>query len=327
MGKADTITKEYIRRPDIFADVFNQFLYQGRQVILPGKLTELDTAEIAVPYGADQASVPEQRYRDVKKLLTAMTDGKAAYCILAAENENKVNYAMPVKDGLYDFVQLAKQVNEAAASHRKAMEEGKGRKPVSDEYLSGFWKEDRLLPVVTLVIYYGADAWDGPVSLREMYADCDEAILSHAADYRINLIAPAQLSETELDGFHTSFREVMKYIKYSSDGKKLKAAVDNDERFQSVERQAVDVINVVTGSKVSYPKGEEAVNVCLALQEIKAEGRQEGRQEGRLEGRLEGQILAYKKLNVPRQDAMRYLMDDYQKDEKEAETLIEKYWK
>ena len=33
MGKPDTVTKEYIRRPDIFADVFNQFLYHGDQKI------------------------------------------------------------------------------------------------------------------------------------------------------------------------------------------------------------------------------------------------------------------------------------------------------
>ena len=37
--------------------------------------------EIAVPYGADNASVPEQRYRDVVKMLMAMTDGYVAYCI------------------------------------------------------------------------------------------------------------------------------------------------------------------------------------------------------------------------------------------------------
>ncbi len=104
MGKIDTITKDYMRRPDIFADVFNQFLYQGKKVILPEKLTELDTTEIIVPYGVDGASVPEQGYRDAAKLLTAMTDGRAAYCILAVENETKINYAMPVKDGLYDFM-------------------------------------------------------------------------------------------------------------------------------------------------------------------------------------------------------------------------------
>ncbi len=33
MGKLDTLTKEYMKRPEIFADVFNQFLYHGRQII------------------------------------------------------------------------------------------------------------------------------------------------------------------------------------------------------------------------------------------------------------------------------------------------------
>lgn len=150
MGKPDTITKDYMRRPDVFADVFNQFLYQGEQIILPESLSELDTTEITVPYGADGVSTPEQRYRDVAKILMAMTDGTAAYCILAVENESKINYAMPVKDGLYDFMQLAKQVTETAGSHKKD-----SRKATSDEFLSGFWKSDRLLPVVTLVVYYG----------------------------------------------------------------------------------------------------------------------------------------------------------------------------
>ena len=79
MGKLDTLTKEYMKRPDIFADVFNQFLYHGKQVIVPEQLIELDTTEITVPYGMDNR--PVQRYRDVVKLLMAMTDGNVAYCI------------------------------------------------------------------------------------------------------------------------------------------------------------------------------------------------------------------------------------------------------
>ena len=35
MGKLDTLAKKYMKRPDIFADVFNQFLYHGKQVIVP----------------------------------------------------------------------------------------------------------------------------------------------------------------------------------------------------------------------------------------------------------------------------------------------------
>lgn len=173
--------------------------------------------------------------------------------------------------------------------------------------------------MVTLVVYFGADEWDGSLCLKEMYADCDEEILRYAADYQINLMAPNRMSDDEIDEFCTSFREIMKYIKYSADGKKLKETVNTDERFRSVERQAVDVINVVTNSKVKYPKGEEMVDVCLAIQEI--------REEGRLEGRLEGEIQTYKKLGVPQQDVRQYIMDEYQKSEDEIEELIKTYWK
>ena len=306
--------------------MFNQFLYHGTQKIEPGKLMELDTTEIAVPYGEDDAFVPEQRYRDVAKILTVMTDGRAAYCILAVENETKVNYAMPVKDGLYDFMQLAKQVTETAASHKKSQKNdsstipdkksGKdGNSPTSDEYLSGFWKSDRLLPVVTVVIYFGSDEWDGPISLRDMYADCDAEILKYAADYRINLIAPYRLSDEEIDEFVTSFREIMKYIKYSSDGKKLKEAVNADERFKKVERQAVDVINVTTNSKIKYSQKEEAVDMCIAIQEI------------REEGELIGVIRTYKKMKVSLEDAKKYIMEEYKKSETETDELLKEYWK
>lgn len=149
MGKPDTITKEYMRRPEIFADVFNKFIYHGERKILPERLTELDTTEITVPYGADNAMIPEQRYRDVSKLLTAMTDETVAYCILAAENETKINYAMPVKNGLYDFMQFAKQVTETASSHKSS--HSNDTRISADEYLSGFWKSDRLLPVIIFI--------------------------------------------------------------------------------------------------------------------------------------------------------------------------------
>ena len=66
-------------RPDIFADVFNQVLYHGKQVILPERLTELDTTEIMVLYGEDNVSVPEQRNRDAAKLLAVMTGRHVVY--------------------------------------------------------------------------------------------------------------------------------------------------------------------------------------------------------------------------------------------------------
>ena len=34
----------------------------------------------------------------------------------------------------------------------------------SAEFLSGFYREDRLIPIITVVVYFGADSWDAPKS-------------------------------------------------------------------------------------------------------------------------------------------------------------------
>ena len=186
-----------MENPVIFADAFNQFLYHGEQRIDPTQLTELDTTGIVISYGADNAGVPEQKYRDVLKLLHTMTDGEAAYCVMGIENQADIHYALPVRNGVYDFLQLSHQVSEAANSHKRAMKEKepkppeqpqKEETPTDGEFLSGFWRTDRLIPVITLVIYFGSEAWDAPLSLKEMYSSTNNAVLAHAPNYHVNLL-------------------------------------------------------------------------------------------------------------------------------------------
>lgn len=326
MGKIDTITKEYMENPVVFADAFNQFLYHGKQKIDPAMLTELDTTGIVVPYGADGVGVPEQKYRDVLKLLYAMTDGRVAYCVMGIENQAKIQYALPVKNGLYDFLQLSHQVSEAARSHKKAMEETTGmgteqpdktqgeEKPTDGEFLSGFWKTDHLVPVISLVIYFGSERWDAPLSLKEMYSDADSVILAHAPDYHVNLIAPMEMSDGEIGEFHSNLREVMMYIKYSKDKKKLDEIIERDPKFQSVERQAAEVINVVTGSKLKYPRGKGEVNMCLAIQQM------------REESKIEGAVKAYKDLGISLAETVKRIAEMFRLSESESSEVVKQYW-
>lgn len=44
--KTDTITKDYVKDAGVFADIFNYYIYGGRQVILPEQLTERDSTKI-----------------------------------------------------------------------------------------------------------------------------------------------------------------------------------------------------------------------------------------------------------------------------------------
>ena len=98
---------------------------------------------------------------------------------------------------VYDALQYGRQVSDAAAKHRAdRKKQSETEKKISGgEYLSGFYKEDRLTPVITLVIHFGAKEWDGPLSLHEMMEAKDPEILKYVQDYRIHLIDPSKLTE------------------------------------------------------------------------------------------------------------------------------------
>lgn len=278
-----------------------------------------------IPYGADGAGVPEQKYRDVLKLLHAMTDGDAAYCAMGIENQSDIHYALPVRNGVYDFLQLSHQVSEAASSHKRAMKENepeagspnqtqKREIPTDGEFLSGFWKTDRLIPVITLVIYFGSDDWDAPLSLEEMYSCANNVILAHAPNYHVNLIAPKEMSDGEIGEFQSNLREVMLYIKYSKDKQTLNKIIKENIKFQSMERQAAEVINVVTGSKLKYPDGKGDVNMCLAIQQM------------REESEIKGAILMCKDLGISLAETIKRIAEKFQLSESESSEQVKQYW-
>lgn len=283
MGRADTITKNYVRRNDIFSDIFNYYLYGGKQVIRPDHMKELDITEIALPYStAGKASV--QKYRDVLKALQIMEDEKAVYVLLGTELESKINYAMPPKNMLYDAIKYVEQVSDIAKTY--SLKKGKGLS--GDEFLSGFTKRDKLLPVITLVIYFGSKKWDAPMSLHEMFDADSQELLRFVPDYRINLISPEAMDASDFEKFHTEFRKVMKFIKYSRNKNELRVMLDEDKSFEIVDRETVDVINAVTNTNLKITGRGKAVNMCKAVRDLIEEGRNEGWNEGRNEGWNEG---------------------------------------
>ena len=290
MGQKDITTKDYVKENTVFADAFNKFIYKGEQVIRPENLKSLDTDLTAIPYGADGAGIPTQRYRDVLKSATAMVDDNGVYLLLGIESQSEVNHAMPVRNMVYDALQYAAQVEEAARSHREARKAGDpkelAKKLTAGEFLSGFHKEDRLLPVVTLAVYFGAGEWDGPMSLHEMLSVQNPEILSFVSDYKLNLIAPEHMSDEEIDQFQTSLREVMLFIKHSKDKTKLNEMVQKDDRFKRMDRSAARVVSSVTGVEFKENEEEKEVNMCQALKEMMEEGRQEGALENAKETAL-----------------------------------------
>ena len=127
MGKPDIVTKAYMRKSNIFADAFNYLIYNGRKVINPEKLTEVDSTEIAISFGAkkerkeakeitEMTEDPVQKYRDILKTAVVMQESETYYLLLGIENQTDIHYAMPVRNMIYDALQYGKQVTDTAAS-------------------------------------------------------------------------------------------------------------------------------------------------------------------------------------------------------------------
>ena len=303
MGVADAITKEYMRGSKVFADAFNYFIYGGEQVVDPEFLHELDTTEIAIPFTLDGKSTREeavQKYRDVLKSTVVMRDVRASYILLGIENQTDIHYAMPVRNIIYDALQYGKQVSEIAKRH-KEQKDRKGHN--RGEYLSGFYKEDRISPVITLVVHFGAEEWDGPLSLYEMMELEDPTLKEFVQDYRIYLIDPYRLTEDDLEKFSSNLRGVLGYIKYSKDKKELSRFLNNSQ-MQNMDNDAARVIRDITKTPIYIPEGKGEINVCEAVKDMinesrlegRAEGRAEGKAEGRVEGKAEGKIQMLKEL-------------------------------
>ena len=275
MGVIDTEGKKYLSDNEIFADAFNYLVYGGKQVIKAAELREIDTAELAVPYGSN-AKAPVQKYRDILKLWNAMMDDDAIYVILGAELQDKVHYGMPVKDGLYDMLGYSKQIEEIRRSYRRQGEENTGEitaedgalkiKLTSEEFLSGLRKGDKLIPIITAVVYFGDTPWDGPKSLHDMLDFKNDAIKSYVPDYKLNLISPADMEDEEFAKFSTDLGFAMEVIKHQSS--------DADEviertNHRKIDRDTAEFLNTAVKLNLEYEEETGGVDMCKAMENYK----------------------------------------------------------
>ncbi len=310
MGNVDVVSKSYLQDNTVFADVFNYYLFHGELRLRPEDLHELDPTQaaqlaketgelLAKETGEQLSSVGDGNLRnrnsrktsrrhsrhnttgsrDLFKNAIIRSSGTAYYILhLGLEPQSWIDYAMPVRAGAYDYGEYQKQLKQLDKSHREH-KDYRGRS--KSEFLSGFYKDDKLIPIVTLVLYLGTDQWDGPMSLHEMLAETEPEVLRMVADYKLHLITPKDVSEEDLHLFQTNLREVIGCIKYSGSREQLEQYVIGNPRMNHLDKDAVRLIAAATSTEITIPEENEEINMCKAIEEMKIYYREEGRAEER----------------------------------------------
>ena len=277
MGKLDALTKKYLSQDEVFADAFNYLIFDGKPVIDPRELKEQDPTEIAVIRKLGRVFT-DQKMRDILKSCTIRHSRYATLVLLGIEGQANIHYAMPVKDYLYDALNYAAQVENARRMHQENADIKTGA-----EFLSGFTREDHLIPVITLCICFDKEKWDAPRSLYEMFGNIDPQIRKYVDDYQLNLITPADIDN--FDKFASELGIVLEFIKNSEDKQRIHDIINTNERYQHVDISSVDMINAYTSANISKAEAEGGqVNMCTAIKELMEDSRAEGIEEGVTKG-------------------------------------------
>ena len=269
VGQKDILLKDYFT-PDIFADAINAILYDGKSVVTPERMRTIDieTQHVEERDGDIRA---DARFRDLAKIVEV---DDAIYCLFAIEHQSVEDYTMPLRIMEYDVREYLRQV--------------KSNKGV----------QVRIKPIITIVMYWKADKWNQPVSVKDMFDKNTVRWLEYNGlggyiqDYRMHLFEPGAVKEEDLEKFKTELKDVIAYVKYSKSTEALKGY--NEKYKPDLTKSTVTLINELTNSKYVFIEGKERLDMCEAFEGLIEEGRAKGRTEGRAEGKAEELKEKYK---------------------------------
>lgn len=320
MGNGHTAVNEFLREKKRFADFFNGNVFRGEQIVLPEELEEIKGETDILIEDKEKKEKKVQRYRDI-----VMRWKKGTYlAILACENQSHIHYAMPVRRMLYDSLSYSEQTRQVWEQHHQ-----KEHKNLSgEEYVSRFSKEDKLVPVITIVFYYGTKEWDGSVDLYGLFPKevsmSDEILHKYVPNYWINLIDAGNVDDVEC--FRTDLKEIFEMTRIRKDRQELVSYIkQHNDYFRDKTRVEVHAISELLQSKelmsklITQEETEGEMNMCKALEDFY----QEGVEEGKVAGKAEGIIKATLKFCISETEIVELLMEELQIEEAKAKEYLE----
>ena len=310
MAEKDKAKKSLQEYPDVFADIFNAMVYKGNKILIPEKLRQIEGESISAPGELEL----KQLFRDVTM---EYEDDGVRYLLLGIENQDGVDNTMPLRGMGMDYAAYEKQVRQIMAANKVAEKDAGSRK---------IYRNQLLIPVVTLILYFGESNWYGPKRLRDMLKMPDENIFpgvsDYIHDYGMNLVVLKNLTKEEEERFQSDFKYLVKYLRNCKEPEKVvklyreefgdmlhqketmraMAALTKDERYLTVEE----------GQK------EEKKMSCAVLDYVEAKAEKRGE--------VKSQIEMCQEFGVTREETLVRVMQKYELNENTARDYMNQYW-
>lgn len=252
MGEKDLTEKILEDYNDIFADIVNVLLFDGKKEVDEHMLYNMT---VHSQYKDDKEMLHEQE-RDVAKY---WKNGNLEIAMFGIENQSKAEKRMPVRVFGYE-----------GASYR------------------GQYNKKNVAPVITLVLYFGTESrWREPKNLKSLI-NIPEGLGEYVNDIRINVFEIAWLSKEQINKFTSDFKIVANFFVNKRRNKNY--VPDDKTTFRHVD-EVLKLLSVMTGDNryeqiLADKKGVK--NMCDVAQRLEDRGMQRGIQEGMQRGIQKG---------------------------------------
>lgn len=299
MGTKDRMVKEYFSDNRRYADLWNGGVFHGRRLVCAEELQGKDSVETV----ADTEKGAEQ----ICDLIRKQVRGGQNLAVWVLESQETVDYSMPARVMFREAMEYHSQVRkiqkrntqinrklqkDAQETCRRTFAEEKPLKQKyfndSGEFLYKFRKQDRLVPIATLVVYWGEE-WSGAKTLHELvdFGEDNELAMELrrlVPEYPLHFLNLSELNDYEC--FETELRTLFELYACRNDKGRFKEYLDTHEECQHMDWETYHMLRVMTHSgelQAVRQDEEEEINVCKAIRDLIFDGKEEGKAEGKAE--------------------------------------------
>jgi hypothetical protein len=186
MAEKDTTEKILEAHNDVFSDIMNVYLYEGKRLI---KEDELEAVGVTTGYVFEDALRAQER--DVCK---HWKKENVQLALFGIENQSDIDRDMPLRIIGYDGAAYRGQLAVDTKQNRHLNRNHRVR-----------------YPVVSVVIYYGQNRWNRPLGLKDVLR-VPEGLENFDSDYKINVMDLRRLRRETVDQFQSDFWFVADYF-------------------------------------------------------------------------------------------------------------------
>lgn len=283
MGEPNAALNVYMSKKERIRDVYEY--YTGERMP-PDFEIEEESGFYSLRDGKKLTHRERDQFRKVK------SEGNTRF-LLGIENQMTINLTFPQRLLEMDSLEYKRQAEKIREQNKKAGVKYTKR----DDFKYGFRNEDRLKPICNLKLYWGKDASDIPASLVDI-VDMREVPVSVKTlfnDYRVHTVSMLGIPDEALWKMQSDMKYVVGVLKRAGRGRKYQQFIlENSDYFEKMPMDAFEVIRVCAGIRkmeryleLKEENGEERVDMCRAIYEIKRDAKREGKREGKCEGKYE----------------------------------------